>query len=312
MNALRMLLISLLATSCLAQAPAIPPRMAPGFQTIRERDLRADLTFLASDALEGRMSLQNGDRAAIEWIASEFAKDGLQPAFGQSYLQPLPLIEYRGDPAQSFVAMTRQDQETKWQAPEATGSYRQDVDVRGELVFAGFGITAPELGYDDYAGIDANGKIVVIFDHEPQEDDPASIFNGTGNTRYATTRVKAMNAQQHGALAVLIASEPNRKHPSNQERARRIGSEPRKDPIPSQAIADDELHTPTVFVSDAVLKELLATAGATPSDLQAAIDRNLKPQSRLLRDTSVTVHLRNQFERQGTTYNVGGVLEGSD
>ena len=51
----------------------------------------------------------------------------------------------------------------------------------------GYGITAPELRYDDYQGIDAHGKIVLLFDHEPQETDPNSIFNGTGNTRYATT-----------------------------------------------------------------------------------------------------------------------------
>lgn len=295
-----------------AQAPAVPSRVAPGFQTIRERDLRADLAFVASDALQGRMSLQNGDQVAIEWIASEFAKDGLKPAFGQSYLQPVPLVEYRGDRAQSFISMRRGGAEKKWQAPDATGSFHQDVDVTGDVVFAGFGITAPELRYDDYAGLDTHGKIVLIFDHEPQEDDPSSIFNGTGNTRYATTRVKALNAQAHGAVALMVVAEPNRKHPSNQQRAGRIGSEPRKEPIPSQAIADDELHTPVVVVSDAVAAELLSNAGASPSALQAAIDRDLKPQSRPLPDTNVTIQLRNLFTRNGTSYNVGGLLEGSD
>jgi hypothetical protein len=86
-------------------------------------------------------------------------------------------------------------------------------------VFAGFGITALELGYDDYAGVDARGKIALIFDHEPQENDPKSRFNGTGNTRYATSRVKVLNAQKHGAVAVVIVAEPNRKHLTNAERA---------------------------------------------------------------------------------------------
>ena len=116
---------------------------------------------------------------------------------------------------------------------------------RGGLVFAGFGITAPEYGYDDYAGLDVKGKVVLVFDHEPQENDLAFIFNGTGNTRYATTRVKAMNAQQHGAVGVLILAEPNRKHLSNQERVARIGgSITRKDHSPSQALADDALQIP--------------------------------------------------------------------
>src|SRR5439155_27192304 len=113
----------------------------------------------------------------------------------------------------------------------------------------------------NYNGIDAHGKIVLIFDHEPQETDPNSIFNGTGNTRYATSRVKVLNAQAHGAVAVLIVAEPNRKHPSNQERLARIGgSITRATPLPSQALANDELHIPAAVISDAAAKEFLANA----------------------------------------------------
>src|SRR5437773_7449477 len=65
----------------------VPASMATGFHTIREDTVHADLTFLASDALQGRMSLQTGDEAAIQWIASEFAKAGLQPAASGSFLR---------------------------------------------------------------------------------------------------------------------------------------------------------------------------------------------------------------------------------
>ncbi|HKW62667.1 MAG TPA: M28 family peptidase [Candidatus Acidoferrum sp.] len=292
---------------------AVPAGVATGFNNIREETLRADLTFLASDALQGRMSLQTGDEVAIQWIASEFAKAGLKPAASGSYLQPVELIEYRGDRAQSYVALKRGDSEKQWKFPDAFGGYRADVDVTADVVFAGFGITAPELHYDDYQGIDAHGKIVLIFDHEPQETDPNSIFNGTGNTRYATGRVKILNAQAHGAVGVLIVAEPNRKHPSNQERVARIGgSITRAVPLPSQALAEDELHTPAAIISDAVGKELFVTAGVEPSELQAAIDRDLKPQSRVLPDTQVTLHYRNTSVTTGRTYNVAGLLEGSD
>jgi hypothetical protein len=292
---------------------AVPARIGPGYNTIQENALRADLTFLASDPLQGRLSLQPGDEVAIQWITSEFAKAGLKPAFRGSYLQAVPLIEYRNDREQSFVGLARAGNEKHWQFPQAFGSFPRDVDVTAEAVFAGFGITAPELGYDDYKGLDAKGKIVVIFDHEPQETDPASIFNGTGNTRYATTRVKALNAQAHGAVAVVIVAEPNRKHPSNQERVARIGgASTRKEPLPSQALADDALQIPGAVVSDAIAAELLATSGATPTQLQSAIDSDLKPQSRPLPDTRITLHYRNLFAHTGTTYNVGAVLDGSD
>jgi len=308
------LLMAVAVAASSQQQQSVPSQLSIGFDTIKEGTLRADLTFLASDALQGRMSLQTGDEVAIQWIASEFAKAGLQPANGDSYLQAVPLVEYRGDRARTYIGLKRgAGPEKQWKFPDATGTYRADIDTTAPVVFAGYGITAPELHYDDYRGIDVHGKIVLLFDHEPQETDPNSIFNGTGNTRYATTRVKVLNAQAHGAVGVLIVGEPNRKHPSNQERMARIGgSVTRAAPIPAQAIAEDELHTPSAIISDAIATELFAGAGATPSELQSNIDRDLKPQSRPLPDAQVTMHFRNSSTSEAASYNVTGLLEGSD
>ncbi|MFM9935428.1 MAG: M28 family peptidase [Novosphingobium sp.] len=297
---------------------SVPALEAAGYDRIREADLRADLTFIASDALQGRMSLQPGDDASVEWIAAEFAKAGLKPAAtdtkGQpSYLQSVPLIEYRANPAANALTLRLGTAEQSWKAPEIVGGYRDDVDLTAPLVFAGFGITAPGLGYDDYTAIDSKGKVVVVFEHEPQENDPHSRFGGTGNTRYATNRVKALNAQAHGAIAVLVMAEPNRKHPSNLERVNRIGgSLKRVPPLPGQALADDELRIPVLTVSDPVAAQLLAKAGATPQALQAAIDKDFEPQSRSLADTTVSLHLENTARTRGLSANVVGLLPGSD
>ena len=291
----------------------IPSRIAPGYNTIQESTLKANLAFLASDGMQGRLSLQPGDDAAAEWIASEFTKAGLKPPADGSYFQPVPLIEYRNDRTQSFIRLTREGGNRQWMFPEAYGSFPKDVEVSGDIVFAGFGITAPELNYDDYKNLDVTGKIVLIFDHEPQETDAKSIFNGTGNTRYATTRVKVQTAQAHGAIGVLIVAEPNRKHLSNQERMARIGgSATRTTPIPSQSLADDSLHTPSAVISDAIAKELFANTGMTPSEAQTKIDQDLTTQSRVLPDTRTTIHLKNLFTHEGTSKSVAGLLEGSD
>ena len=308
-----------------AQSP-VPANLQKGFAAITENDLRRDLSYISSDSLEGRMSMQPGDEAAIKWIGEQFAKAGLTPAAtdaqGQpSFMQAVPLVEYRPDRAQTSITLTRAGKTTTWKAPAVVGGYRHEINLSAPVVFAGFGITAPELGYDDYKDLDANGKIVLAFDHEPQEDDPASIFNGTGNTRYATTRVKLLNAQKHGAVALLVVAEPNRKHPTNAERMARIGGGiTRTTPLPLQAISDDEIHIPALVVLDEVADELLASGAAAhgktgkeeASALQAAIDANLAPQGRALPDTTLALHLLNASERAGTSWNVAALLKGSD
>ena len=120
-------------------APAVPERLAVGFNSIRAEALRADVTFLASDALEGRLSLQPGDAVATEWIAAEFAKADLQPVVDGGYLQSVPLIEFRADRANSHIALSRGGALKQWAFPHATGGFKDDVDLSAPLVFAGFG-----------------------------------------------------------------------------------------------------------------------------------------------------------------------------
>jgi Zn-dependent M28 family amino/carboxypeptidase len=310
--------LSVLRVTADAQAKYIPEPLRKGYTVLDDVDLKVDLLYLASDKLGGRLSLQPGDDAAIQWVVGQFAKIGLTPAATSvsglpSYQQKFDLIEYVPDREATSVALLRGGRETAFHAPAAFGAYKHSVDIFAKVIFAGYGITAPELGYDDYRDIDAKGKIVFVFDHEPQEDDPQSIFNGTGNTRYATTRVKLLNAQAHGAVALVVVAEPNRKHLTNAERAARIGgSITRKTPIPLQAIADDELHIPVVTVNDAVAQELLATSKQTGKELQAGIDKDLSPRSVDLPDTALTLHLVNKSEKKGTTSNVAGLVKGSD
>ena len=316
------------ASRLMAQDGRIPEAEKAGFQTLRADSLKADLTYVASDALEGRMSLAPGDAKAIGWIADAFAKAGLEPAAmgvdgKPSYLQTFKLVEYRADRGAFALTLKRgaksgDGEEVVFHAPEAMGAYKKAVDVTAPVVFAGYGITAPELKYDDYTHLDAKGKIVLVFDHEPQEEDAHSIFNGTGLTRYATSRVKLLNAQAHGAVAVILVAEPNRHHLTNAERAAKIGvggtggTGTRAVPLPAQAIQDDELHIPLVLVQDAVAAKILDGVGATPSELQAGIDKDLKPRSRVVKGAQVTIHMRNASERVGETSNVAALLEGSD
>ncbi|SRR5579875_337479 len=310
MKHLNRLFAALLAASAIAPAQTPRPQLETGLNTIQAANLRADLTFLASDALEGRLSLERGSEVAIQWIADEFAKSGLKPAAGDSFLQPVPLVEYKMDRGASLLKIRARGNEQTFHAPDATGNYPNDGVYKGQVVFAGFGITAPELHYDDYAGLDARGKVVLVFNHEPQEDDENSIFNGKGNTRYANARAKMMIAQRHGAVALLIAPDPNHK-PGHQRGGLDAARNPLRTPPPAQAI-DGEDSIPVFNVSAAVAKELLAATGKTPSQLQSAIDGTLKPASTALGDAEAELHVVTASRRRALSYNVAGLVEGSD
>src|SRR5260370_2745896 len=267
------------------------------------------------------MSLQPGDDAAAEWVVSEFAKAGLQPAATDSsgkpsFLQPVPLIEYKPDPSATRLSLSRKDgTQQQWHAPIVSCAFRNNVDASGGLVYVGYGITAPERNYEDYANVDVRGKIVVLMEHEPQEDDPKSIFNGTGNTRYATSRVKLLNAQRHGAIAVLLMPEPNARHVSTAKRLANVfagATAKRLTPIPLQAIADDEVRIPLMTIPLTVADELFQSSGATANDLQTSIHRDLRAQSREIAGVQLHLQTKNISTRTATTYNVVGLLPGSD
>jgi hypothetical protein len=290
-----------IAGGLLCQTPASHPR--------RSR-LRADLDFLTSEALAGRVSLSPQAEIAARYIAADFQRSGLDPA-GGSYLQEFPLIAYRSDPAQRAMTLHR-GAGTKSYRPGAdfTGVFYRDVRVEAPVVFAGYGITAPEYGYDDYANLDASGKIVLMFDHEPQEDDPHSRFNGTGHTLHAGRMVKVANARRHGAVAVLIASEPVRRHPGLLDTPRQGANQgqPLRASAPPQSL-DDPGQIPAFSIADSVLAELL---GSKPVEVQRAIESALRPHSMALSDTVVELRSGNIEQRRGISYNAVGLLEGSD
>lgn len=285
-----------------------------GLAEISERQLRANLAFLTSEPLLGRLSLERGSDVAIRWIAGEFAKAGLHGP-GPGYFQAVPLVEYWLDREHTSIVLKN----AKGSEKTLTGAsiaFPRPLSVQAPVVFAGFGITAPELHYDDYAGIDARGKIVLLFEHEPQESDPRSIFSGKGNTRHASAFVKVRNAQDHGAVAVLLMTEPNRKHPSNEQlRGRVAGTAQRLARIPLQTLEDSELKIPYAYLPEDAARDFLAAAlpsGETASTLHSAIDRDLKPVSRDLAGSTATLNGAIVSARKAASHNVIGLIEGSD
>src|ERR1700730_9242022 len=113
------------------------PLSGQGVDPIQASRLKADLTFLSSDALEGRRSLERGDEVAVQWIASEFAKAGLKPLVGDSYLQPVPLIEYQVDRQETRLIVQHGSNVKAYLAADVTCNFPNEGPFNGEVVFAG-------------------------------------------------------------------------------------------------------------------------------------------------------------------------------
>jgi hypothetical protein len=289
-----------------ATTDPIPADVKTGWENVKQDVIRRDLTYLTSDQMAGRLAATPGDEKATQWLVEQFKQAGLKPGNGSSYLQTFNVIQYHADSENTALTIQHPDQSITLKKPDIFTDFPLNVEL------SGYGITAPGLNYDDYQNIDVKGKFVLVFEHEPQELDATSIFNGTGNTPYATARIKALNAQQHGAIGVLIAPEPNRKHPSNAERRARIGGSTarKKNSLPEMVLESDELQIPVVVLSDKAAKKVAGSLALEA--LQAAIDKDLQPRSQIITDTAVTLKERMKDRKIKTTSNVVGLLEGSD
>jgi Zn-dependent M28 family amino/carboxypeptidase len=190
--------------SPLAAQTSTPSQATRVTRALDPRVLRAHLEFLADDALEGRAPGTRGGETAAKYIAAQFERLGLEPA-GDSgtYFQRVPIIALTPQPTLAVAGASGQPYE--WKKDFVMWSMRNDslVSARGDVVFAGYGIVAPEVGWNDYAGLDAKGKIVVVLVNDPGLQD-STIFRGKILTYYGRWTYKIEEAQRQGAAGILM------------------------------------------------------------------------------------------------------------
>jgi hypothetical protein len=283
----------------------VPAAAQPPSEASRTR-MRADLEFLTSPPADGRASLTPGADAAAWFLATEMRKAGLQPGDGTRYLQQFDLVALRLDRDRSSIVIRHEGTEQGF-VPAAVffPDPTREVALTLDVVFAGYGVTAPEFGYDDYTGVDVRGKAVLVFDHEPQEDNPASAFHGAGFTLHANVWTKTWNAQRHGAAAILVVTEPVNTHRTAPRPTDRANA-------PPQGLASSELGIPRVSLPADAAAALMKGTGRMPADWQRAIDTAMRPASRLLDGVSVVLRAVNANTRVQASWNVVGLLPGID
>jgi Zn-dependent M28 family amino/carboxypeptidase len=170
--------------------------------------IRAHVKFLASDLLEGRGMAQRGSDIAAEYIATQFALDGLKPAGDHgSYFQEVPMVAIATLPATTFSLAPAKGDPLPLKNLDDFVTHNEtqtDVaDIDAPIVFVGYGITAPKYNWDDYKGVDLKGKVALLFVNEPTSDDP-QFFTGRALTYYGRWVYKFEETARHGAVATLI------------------------------------------------------------------------------------------------------------
>jgi Zn-dependent M28 family amino/carboxypeptidase len=204
--------ICALAWSPCALAQTSPPpeeELERALARIRPQAIQAHMRFLADDLLEGRGTGSRGYDLAAKYVASRFEALGLEPAGEHGgYFQTVPLRRTETIGSECSLALLRDGKRTELRYGEdylfeAYTPAGAEASVTAPLVFAGFGVTAPELGYDDYAGLDVRGKIVVRLSGAPRS------FPNDQRAYHSDLFVKRETEAARGALAVLVILSPD-------------------------------------------------------------------------------------------------------
>lgn len=269
-------------------------------QDASEERLRRDVTYLASDECEGRGVGTKGLDKASEYIARQFAEAGLLPGGVKgTYFQPFTVSgssKLDGPSSLSLKGPLGQTIQLKvgdhFQVMGLSGSGK----VSAPLVFVGFGAVAKDIGYDDYKGVDVAGKIVVMLRHTPRWSNANAPFDGPRKDEHASLEKKQSLAEIHKAAAVILVNDL---------------SEAGDKLMPFTYIAGGTPSSiPGLHVHRNILDPVFQSAlNMTLSDVEKAIDRDLKPQSAMLTGWSASIETGVKRETVAVR-NVIGVVPG--
>lgn len=267
--------------------------------------IRDDVKYLSSDRLEGRGPGTRGEELTVQYLADAFRKAGVPPAGARgTYFQTVPLIRVVTETTTTLSAV-HGDQRLDFQIEEEFAgqgrTQRQEETFDAEAIFVGHGITAPEFGWDDYAGVDVRGKVVVLFTNEPPSDDP-NFFGGRALTYYGRWTFKFEEAARRGAKAAfIIHTSETAGYPYTVVKTLDGAQLRRDDGEPALAFAG--------WMSSAAGEKLLKLAGKTVEEaLKEADTKGFRAYSLGVR---LQGNIRSRLEPIQSR-NVLGMVEGSD
>ena len=273
--------------------------------------LSRQVEFLASDSLEGREVGGAGIARAEEHIARRFAASGLRPLPGQNGFFQEFSLQRTAFPERS-TTLSLELPGGKLEAAAGRDFRPFEFSGSGErsapVLFAGYGITAPEHDWDDYRGLEVRGSFVLVLRHEPGNADPRSRFAGTSNTVHAYFRTKAENAFRRGAVGLLLVDDPlgsGREEDLSLPVSYTLEAPAARDPSPGAEFL-------AVHLSRELAGKLIAATGLDLRRLQETVDAGRQPSGLSLGAVRASLRIPLPETRPIRARNVVGFLEGAD
>jgi Zn-dependent M28 family amino/carboxypeptidase len=286
----------------------LPPTAIAAMQSIRPDNIEQQVRFLSHDLLEGRGTGQRGGELAAEYIATQFALYGLQPAGDKgSYLQKVPMVGITPGADTRFTLTPAKGPALDLKPLEDYVAYDQtqqpESNIDAEIVYVGYGIEAPEYSWDDYKGVDVRGKVLLMLVNEPPSDDP-KFFTGKALTYYGRWVYKYEEAARKGAVgAILVHKEDMASYGWEVVRNSNSGEKSylKLDGTPKLKAA--------AWIHLDIARKLAATAGMNLDKMMTdAQSRDFKPVAMNFR---LSAHMASKV-RPFESNNVVAVLPGSD
>lgn len=268
------------------------------------------VSYLASEELEGRLNGGHGLELAQEYIAEQVKSMGLKPGNGDSYFQPYPVIE-TSYTQNCFINTNGRIKQYDGQSYQIVPTRSREFDIKGNVVFAGYGIVDEQTGYNDFKNVNVKDKIVLIIAESPKDKNGEYIYNDYDATIQGIN-AKYDNIVNNGAKGVIIVPAGKDENLIEKYPILSRVSRPSVRLASSDQSAPQSEETPIAIIADRSLADaLLKNSGYTLDNLQKAIDTNLKPRSFSIQGTSVQIE-KKKTERTLSYRNVVAILEGSD
>jgi hypothetical protein len=263
---------------------------------ITSTEIQAHINYLASDLLKGRATGTPEADLTVKYLTAEFQHYGLKPLFDNSYKQEFSFtadVELTKQNSINFKTNNKK-QSLKLNDDFITAPFSGNNKVSGDLVFVGYGITAPKLKYDDYEGIDVKDKIVLVLRYNPEFDNPHTEFE-----EYSSFRFKAALAKEKGAKGIIFIN----------------GFFPELDSDNLMKFVYDRAagtkDFPVVHIKRNFVDNIFKSLNKDLKSIQKEISDNKKPNSFVVGNTKV--HLRTEVKQVNKKgYNVAGILIGND